>query len=126
MKKNNKGFTLAELLIVVAIIAILVAVSIPMFTSQLSKAHEATNKANLRAAEAAAVAQYLTKGETTPVKYKYVVKTGVAAEPAETVADTNFQELDKITVATDKDYETIYVLIQDGAAPKFYPEVPTP
>ena len=31
-KLNKKGFTLAELLVVVAIIAILVAVSIPIFT----------------------------------------------------------------------------------------------
>ncbi|WP_205508076.1 type IV pilin protein [Eubacterium pyruvativorans] len=34
-KVNKKGFTLAELLIVVAIIAVLVAISIPIFTSQL-------------------------------------------------------------------------------------------
>ena len=33
MKINRKGFTLAELLIVVAIIAVLVAVAIPVFGS---------------------------------------------------------------------------------------------
>ncbi|MGO4946443.1 type IV pilin protein [Blautia sp. Sow4_E7] len=38
MKKSRKGFTLAELLIVVAIIAVLVAVAIPVFGSQLEKA----------------------------------------------------------------------------------------
>ncbi|MEE1410903.1 MAG: prepilin-type N-terminal cleavage/methylation domain-containing protein [Bulleidia sp.] len=37
MKKNTKGFTLAEVLIVVAIIAVLVAISIPIFTTQLHK-----------------------------------------------------------------------------------------
>ena len=46
--KNRKGFTLAELLIVVAIIGVLVAVSIPIFTAQLDKAKIATNKANMR------------------------------------------------------------------------------
>ena len=53
MKKNNKGFTLAELLIVVAIIAVLVAIAIPVFTSQLEKAREATDAANIRSAYAA-------------------------------------------------------------------------
>ncbi len=45
MKKNNKGFTLAELLIVVAIIAVLVAIAIPVFTSQLEKSRESTDAA---------------------------------------------------------------------------------
>ena len=42
MKKKRKGFTLAELLIVVAIIAVLVAIGIPIFTSQLEKSREQT------------------------------------------------------------------------------------
>ena len=48
IKKNKKGFTLAELLIVVAVIAVLVAISIPIFTAQLHKARVATDWANLR------------------------------------------------------------------------------
>ncbi len=57
-KKNSKsGFTLAELLIVIAIIAVLVAVSIPVFTNQLEKAREATDVANIRAAYAAIMLQ---------------------------------------------------------------------
>ncbi len=51
MKKmsNKKGFTLIEMLIVVAIIAILVAIAIPTFSSALNKAKVATDKANVRA-----------------------------------------------------------------------------
>lgn len=52
MKKNKKGFTLAELLIVVAIIGVLVAIAIPIFTSQLEKSREATDLANVRSAYA--------------------------------------------------------------------------
>ena len=49
MKKNNKkGFTLAELLIVVAIIAVLVAIAIPVFTTQLESSKLATATANAR------------------------------------------------------------------------------
>ena len=41
MKKRKAGFTLAELLIVVAIIAVLVAVAIPLFSNQLEKSRPA-------------------------------------------------------------------------------------
>ena len=59
-KNNNKGFTLAELLIVVAIIAVLVAIAIPIFTSQLEKAREATDIANIRDYYAEIAADLLT------------------------------------------------------------------
>ena len=61
MRKNNKkGFTLAELLIVVAIIAVLTAIAIPVFTSQLEKSREATDQANLRSAYAQQMTAILT------------------------------------------------------------------
>ena len=64
MKKNNKGFTLAELLIVVAIIAVLVAIAIPVFTTQLEKSREATDKSNVRSAYASVVSDYLAEPGT--------------------------------------------------------------
>ena len=60
-KLNKKGFTLAELLVVVAIIGVLVAISIPIFTSQLEKAREATDEANIRAIYAECSADVLTQ-----------------------------------------------------------------
>ena len=66
MKKvNEKGFTLAELLIVVAIIAILVGVAIPTFTDQLEKAREATDISNLRSAYAQIVTAALESPQTS-------------------------------------------------------------
>lgn len=59
--KSIKGFTLAELLIVVAIIAVLVGISIPVFTTQLEKARDASSLANLRSAYAEASVAYMTK-----------------------------------------------------------------
>ena len=52
--REKKGFTLAELLIVVAIIGVLVAISIPIFTSQLEKSRDAVTLSNIRAAYAQA------------------------------------------------------------------------
>lgn len=49
--KNKKGFTLGELLIVVAIIAVLVAISIPIFTNQLEKARRAVDLQTARTIE---------------------------------------------------------------------------
>ena len=66
--RNKKGFTLMELLIVVAIIAILVAISIPVFTSQLEKAREQTDVANMRAAKGVAVSTYLAGDTSTANK----------------------------------------------------------
>lgn len=55
MKKlNKKGFTLAELLIVIAIIAILIAIAIPAFGTALDNARLQTDHANMRSAYAIA------------------------------------------------------------------------
>lgn len=62
-KTNKKGFTLAELLVVVAIIAVLVAIAIPIFTSQLEKSREAVDAANIRAAYAEVLSNKVS-GET--------------------------------------------------------------
>ena len=65
MRHKNKGFTLAELLIVVAIIGVLVAISIPIFSKQLEKARDATSVANIRSAYADAMTAYLGDNATT-------------------------------------------------------------
>ena len=66
--EQKKGFTLAELLIVVAIIAVLVAIAIPTFTNQLEKAREATDAANIRALYAEVMAEYLETGTAVGAK----------------------------------------------------------
>ncbi len=89
MRKNNKGFTLAELLIVVAIIAVLVAIAIPIFTAQLEKSREATDVANTRSAYAEVVAEALTTDQTpltATVKLKQLQNGWQGTDPTSTLA----------------------------------------
>ena len=74
--KNKKGFTLAELLIVVAIIAVLVAIAIPVFTSQLEKSREATDQANIRSAYAEVMTEALTDTAATSTASGSVTRSG--------------------------------------------------
>ena len=70
---NKKGFTLAELLIVVAIIAVLVAIAIPIFTNQLEKSREATDAANIRNGIAAVTVDYLNADTVNNDGYSAVI-----------------------------------------------------
>lgn len=77
-KANSKqGFTLAELLVVVAIIAILVAIAIPTFTGAMDKAHQAVDDANIRAAFAEYQVGRLTEDGTAEIKSADEAKTYV-------------------------------------------------
>jgi len=57
---SDKGFTLIEMLIVVAIISILIAVSIPTVNTALESAREATDAANERSFKAELMLCYMT------------------------------------------------------------------
>lgn len=59
MKQNRSGFTLMEMLIVIALIAVLVAIAIPAIASQLERFREAADLANVRAAYAQVSAEAL-------------------------------------------------------------------
>lgn len=75
MRIHNK-VTLVELLEEVAIIGVLVAISVPIFTAQLEKSRDAVTLANLRAAYAEAQTAYLTKGSAADAATGEVTTNG--------------------------------------------------
>lgn len=95
MKKlqNKKGFTLMEMLIVVAIIAVLVAIAIPVFNGALTKSKEAADVANVRATYAEWQTAMLTENTKAPAD-----KDAFLKGPAGTDTLT-LNYLDKLTVA---------------------------
>ena len=68
----------------VAIIGVLVAISIPIFTRQLEKAKEATDLANVRAAYAEVVSTYLTENKAQTASVDLVSNTSDVVTPADT------------------------------------------
>ena len=62
MREERGGFTLAELLVVVAIVAVLVAIAVPLFSSSLTSAEDAVKKANERSVKAEVTTGYLADG----------------------------------------------------------------
>ena len=87
---KNGGFTIVEMLIVVAIIAILIAISIPMFSAALERTRHAVDDANYRDAISLANIEYLTrqsdpaflaelKDDDSTIWYGYVVDEPAAS-----------------------------------------------
>ena len=120
MKKKRKGFTLAELLIVVAIIAVLVAIGIPIFTSLLEKSREAADAANIRAQYAQVMDEAITVDGNVNIDGKDFEKINLRQKQPDWQTETipnslgNFSVIEGIPgtqawVEYRADTETVYV-----------------
>ena len=97
MKNNKKGFTLIELMIVVAIIGILAAIAIPKFADLISKAKEGSTKGALSSVRSAIQVYYgdnegwFPAGSdlaTLTTNAKYIAEIPMAKMPGTTHADS--------------------------------------
>lgn len=84
-KMNKKGFTLIEMLAVIAIIAVLVAIIVPAVGNSTTKAKAATNAANLRNAAATLAIAYVNGEATIDEDGDFTPPTDFVAPTAEAV-----------------------------------------
>ena len=118
---KNGGFTLVEMLIVVAIIAILIAISIPMVTSSLDKAKKATDDANLRSAIGAATVEYLSAEKTAAQATNGIGTDGTNGSVVYYVIEDGQGKFEKGTVPTGAKFQ--YGKSGDNAGEGIYVKV---
>ncbi len=73
LKKNNKGFTLVELMVVVVIIGVLVAIAIPIYNNVTDTARDKADEANVRTIKGAVQMYASTQGGQLPSVTNQVV-----------------------------------------------------
>ena len=122
--RSKKGFTLAELLIVVAVIAILVAIAIPVFNTQLDKARAAVDQANLRSASSMAASDYLMFSRSGAQTYYFNKTSSQATDGGTDNLSINYTDAKAGTLSTskgditgqstDNKEKTIVVTVTDG------------
>lgn len=105
-KMNKKGFTLIEMLVVIAIIAILVAIIIPVVTAATEKANESRDAANIRAAIAEVSAKGLSEGtnQSKEVTLKQTGKFDKAFKTGDKIGEFDvsvFESKTSVTISYD-------------------------
>lgn len=103
LKKSRKGgFTLVELMVVVAVIAILAAIAMPQFLSAADRARNAKETADIQIIKNATQLYMIDKNVDTPPTVENLYKEGYLTEHVKT--------------AKDKEYTITYEAVNGGTA----------
>lgn len=103
LKKSRKGgFTLVELMVVVAVIAILAAIAMPQFLSAADRSRNAKETADIQIIKNATQLYMIDKNVDTPPTVENLYKEGYLTEHVKT--------------AKDKEYTITYEVVNGGTA----------
>ena len=103
LKRSRKGgFTLVELMVVVAVIAILAAIAMPQFLSAADRARNAKETADIQIIKNATQLYMIDKNVDTPPTVENLYKEGYLTEHVKT--------------PKDKEYTITYEVVNGGTA----------
>ena len=101
-KSRKGGFTLVELMVVVAVIAILAAIAMPQFLSAADRARNAKETADIQIIKNATQLYMIDKNVDTPPTVENLYKEGYLTEHVKT--------------PKDKEYTITYEVVNGGTA----------
>ena len=107
LNRNKKGFTIVELVIVIAVIAILAGVLIPTFAGIISKANESKALQESQNAIKVVVTECVIKGITVPQATVYYFDKAATEDDAKVIYTAEYAngKLGEITPADDITYD---------------------
>jgi general secretion pathway protein G len=104
---RSRGFTLLEMIIVISIMAILVSIAVPNFTTSIKRSHEAVLRQNLFTLRSV-ISQYTLDKQKAPQSLEDLIQAGylkqIPLDPITGQSDwTNDQEQDTIMSPDEQD-----------------------
>ncbi len=110
-KTNKKGFTIVELVIVIAVIAILAAVLIPTYSSLVKKANRSADIQAVREMNTALAVNEVTKGKNVDQVYDALAEVGITAKDYIPLSDGHYFfwiQGENRVVYTDDQYNILF------------------
>jgi general secretion pathway protein G len=111
-KKNSRGFTLIELMVVMTVIALLISIAVPRYFNSVEKAKEATLKQSLSVMRVA-IDKFYGDNDRYPASIKELVtKKYIRAIPVDPITESTETW---VTQAPDLDNSNVVFDIKSGA-----------